>query len=109
MLEINFDLDVTPDAEVQLLIDPKAGDVISGSGEGKLNISLDKKGEFRIYGDYTIEEGEYLFTLKNILNKRIDVENGGKITFNGDVESADIDLTAKYKNLKASLYPISAG
>jgi len=29
-LELNFDLDVTPDAEVQLLIDPKAGDVIRG-------------------------------------------------------------------------------
>ena len=28
MLELNFDLDVTPEAEVQLLIDPKAGDVI---------------------------------------------------------------------------------
>jgi hypothetical protein len=106
MLELNFDLDVTPDAEVQLLIDPKAGDVISGSGEGKLNISLDKKGDFRIYGDYIIDKGEYLFTLKNILNKRFDVEDGGKITFNGDVESADIDLTAKYKNLKTSLYPI---
>jgi hypothetical protein len=105
-MEINFDLDVTPDAEVQLLIDPKAGDVIRGSGEGKLNMSLNKNDEFRIYGDYVIDEGEYLFTLKNILNKRFDVESGGKITFNGDVENADIDLTAKYKNLKTSLYPI---
>ncbi len=104
--ELNFDLDITPDAEVQLLIDPKAGDVIRGRGEGKLNISLNKKGEFKIYGDYIIDEGDYLFTLQNILNKRFDVENGGKITFNGDVENAEIDLTANYKNLKTSLYPI---
>jgi hypothetical protein len=106
VFELNFDLDVTPDAEVQLLIDPKAGDVIRGKGEGKLNISMNKKGEFKIYGDYIIDEGDYLFTLQNILNKRFDVDNGGKITFNGDVENAEIDLTAKYKNLKTSLYPI---
>ena len=105
-LELNVDLDVTPDAEVQLLIDPKAGDVIKGRGSGSLNISLNKNGEFKIFGDYIIEEGDYLFTLKNILNKRFDVENGGKITFNGDVENAEIDLTAKYGNLKTSLYPI---
>ncbi len=62
-LELTFDLDVTPEAEVQLLIDPKAGDVIKGRGTGKLNLSLNKNGEFKIYGDYTIDEGEYLFTL----------------------------------------------
>ena len=39
------------------------------------------------------------------MNKRFDVEDGGKITFNGDVENAEIDLTAKYKNIKTSLYP----
>jgi hypothetical protein len=106
VLELNFDLDITPDAEVQLLIDPKAGDVIKGRGSGKLNINLDKKGEFKIYGDYIIEEGDYLFTLKNILNKKFDVKNGGRITFNGNVENAEIDLTAKYGNIKTSLYPI---
>jgi hypothetical protein len=77
-LELNFDLDVTPDAEVQLLIDPKAGDVIRGNGSGKLNISLNRNGEFKIFGDYAIEEGDYLFTLKNILNKKFEVEKGGK-------------------------------
>ena len=105
-LELNVDLDVTPDAEVQLLIDPKAGDVIKGRGEGKLNINLNKAGDLKITGEYVIEEGDYLFTLGNIFNKRFDVESGGRITFNGDVENAEIDLKAVYKNLKTSLYPI---
>lgn len=105
-LELTFDLDVTPDAEVQLLIDPIAGDVIKGKGEGKLNISLNKKGEFKVYGDYTISQGDYLFTLKSLLNKRFEVESGGKITFNGDMSKAEIDLKASYKNLKTSLFPI---
>ncbi|NLJ44115.1 MAG: hypothetical protein GX431_10685 [Bacteroidales bacterium] len=105
-LELNFDLDVTPEAEVQLLIDPKAGDVIRGRGEGKLNLSLNKQGEFKIFGDYVIDEGDYLFTLQNLFNKRFDVESGGTVSFNGNVENAGIDLTARYKNLRTSLYPI---
>jgi hypothetical protein len=105
-LELNIDLEVTPEAEVQLLIDPKSGDVITGKGEGKLNISLNKKGEFKTYGDYIISQGDYLFTLKNIFNKRFEVENGGKISFNGEMSKAEIDLKASYKNLKTSLYPI---
>ena len=104
-LELNFDLEVTPEAEVQLIIDSKAGDVIKGHGSGNLNINLNQNGDFKISGDYIIEDGDYLFTLGNILNKPFSVENGGKITFNGDVENAEIDIKAIYK-LKASLYEI---
>ena len=104
-LEMNFDLEVTPDAEVQLIIDSKAGDVIKGRGSGNLNINIDKKGDFKISGDYIIEEGDYLFTLGNIFNKSFSVESGGKISFNGNVENAEIDIKAIYK-LRASLYEI---
>ena len=104
-MDINFDLEVTPDAEVQIIFDSKVGDVMKGRGSGNLNITLDKKGEFKMTGDYIIEEGDYLFTLKNILNKPFSVENGGKIIFNGDMDNAEIDIKAIYK-VKTSLVPI---
>jgi hypothetical protein len=95
-LDLNFDLEITPDAEVRLIFDEKVGDEITGTGSGDLNIRLDQKNNFRIYGDYTIEGGTYLFTLKNLLNKRFKVENGGKILFNGDIDNAEIDMKAIY-------------
>lgn len=104
-IDLNFDLDVTPDAEVQLIFDPKVGDIMKGRGSGNLNISLNPQGLFRISGDYVIEDGDYLFTLGNILNKPFSVENGGRISFNGDLDNAEIDIKAIYK-LKASLYEI---
>ncbi|MFN8241587.1 MAG: translocation/assembly module TamB domain-containing protein [Bacteroidales bacterium] len=107
-MEIGFDLEITPDAEVQLIMDPKTGDIIKGKGNGNLNISLNRKGEFKIYGDYTIEDGDYLFTLGNIINKPFSVESGGKISFNGNVEDAEIDIKAIYKT-KASLYELNPG
>ena len=56
-------------------------------------------------GDYVIENGDYLFTLGDILNKRFSVEEGGTISWNGALDDADINIRAIYK-LKASLYDI---
>jgi hypothetical protein len=39
-MDIDFDPEVTPDAEVQLIFDPKVGDIMKGRGSGNLNISL---------------------------------------------------------------------
>ena len=103
--DLDFDLEVTPEAEAQLIFDSRVGDVMKGHGSGNLNILYNPKGEFRITGDYIVEDGDYLFTLGNILNKSFSVENGGRIMFRGDLNDAEIEMKAIYK-LKASLYPI---
>jgi hypothetical protein len=106
LLDLNLDLEVTPDAEVQIIFDPKVGDIMKGHGSARnLTISYDKQGNFKIYGDYVIEDGDYLFTLKNLLNKSFSVENGGKIIFNGDIYDAGIEVKAIYKT-RASLYEL---
>ena len=60
-------------------MDATSGDVIRGTGSGKLNISLNTRGDLKMAGDYVIENGDYLFTLGDILNKRFSVEEGGTI------------------------------
>jgi hypothetical protein len=57
-------------------------------------------------GDYVISNGDYLFTLGNILNKRFVVEEGGTISWNGAIDDADLNLKAIYRT-KASLAPLS--
>jgi hypothetical protein len=100
-IQMNFDLEVTPDAEVQLIFDPKIGDIIKGKGSGNLKVLINTLGQFEIYGDIIIEQGDYLFTLKNIINKKFTVEKGGRLSWNGDPEDANIDLKAIY-NLKTT-------
>ena len=95
-LSLNFNLDVTNDAEVQLIFDPKVGDILKGRGNGPLKIYVNTLGKFEIFGDITIESGDYLFTLQNVINKKFEVEPGGKISWNGDPEDANIDVTAVY-------------
>lgn len=104
-LNMNLDLEVTPDAEIQLIFDSRMGDIIRGRGAGNLKMELPAGGSFRMYGDYTIEDGEYLFTLQNVINKRFRIEQGGIIRWMGDPLDADIDLRAAYR-LRTALYDL---
>jgi hypothetical protein len=101
-LSMNFNLEVTPDVEIQIIFDSKIGDIMKGRSEGNLNLQINPQGEFKIYGTLRIEEGDYLFTLRNIINKKFEIRKGGTITWDGNPSDASIDINAIY-NLKTSL------
>ncbi|MBA3705085.1 MAG: translocation/assembly module TamB, partial [Bacteroidetes bacterium] len=103
-LRLNFNLEVTPDAEVQLIFDQKVGDIIRARGNGNIILKISSKGDFKMYGDYVIQSGDYLFTLRNVINKKFDIEKGGTIKWSGVPYKADINLNAVYK-ARASLKP----
>ncbi|MBU0766052.1 MAG: translocation/assembly module TamB, partial [Bacteroidetes bacterium] len=107
-VQLNFELEVTPDAEVQIIFDSKVGDIIRGRGTANLKMEINTLGRFNMYGDYVIESGDYLFTLQNVINKRFDVEKGGTIKWNGSPYDAYVDMNAIY-HLKAPLYDLMAG
>lgn len=106
VLRLTMDLKVTPDADVQLIFDPLVGDIIKGNGSGDLNMRIDSRGEFELFGTYVINEGEYLFTLENLINKKFVVTQGDKIVWTGDPYDAEVDITALY-GVTTSLNPIS--
>lgn len=102
---LNLTIEATPEAKVQLVYNSQIGDIIKAQGEGILLFEMDKYGKISLSGDYSVVEGDYLFTLKNVLNKRFIIEQGGSIVWSGDPYNAIIDLTAVYK-LKAALYDL---
>lgn len=104
-ITMNFNFDITPDAEVQIVFDKLAGDMMRGRGAGHIQMEIDRFGEFTMYGQYVVEQGDYLFTLMNVINKRFTVKKGSTISWYGDPLAADIDLKAIYK-VNASLFEI---
>ena len=105
-MSINIELTASPDAEVQLVIDPTVGDIIKARGEGTLSMQIVPQANvFEMYGDYTITEGSYLFTLQNIINKRFIIESGSTIQWTGEPMDPRLNINAVYK-LKASLQPL---
>jgi cytoskeletal protein CcmA (bactofilin family) len=102
---LDFNLEATPDAEVQLIFDEKSGDVIKERGEGNLNMKINSKGKFDMFGDYNLTSGDYLFTLENFITKKFDIQKGSNIKWNGNVYKAVIDIEAVYRQ-RASVRPI---
>ncbi|MDR2010730.1 MAG: translocation/assembly module TamB [Bacteroidales bacterium] len=92
-----MDIEVTPDAEVQIVFDPKVGDLIRGYAKGNLKMEYTSDEEFYMYGEVEIVNGDYLFTLENIINKKLIVTPGGTITWSGDPLGAILDLEAVYQ------------
>jgi hypothetical protein len=66
-------------------------------------MTINREGEFKMYGTYQIQRGEYLFTLLNWVNKPFTVAEGGSINWSGDPYSAQINLDATYAE-NTSLY-----
>ncbi len=99
---MNFDIEVTPEARTQLIYNSQVGDLIRSYGYGNLQININNDYNIVMYGDYTVDQGDYLFTLQNVINKKFEIERGGIIIWNGDPYDATINLNAVY-HLKASL------
>jgi len=102
---MNFNMEVTRDAEVQLIFDKAINDIIKGEGYGNLKLEIDSRGEFKMYGLYTIEKGEYLFTALNIYNKLFKIKSGGTLLWDGDPFKAQMNMVA-YNQIKASPAPL---
>jgi hypothetical protein len=102
-VQIRFKLMVTPDAEVQIIFDPKLGEIIRGRGTGNLDIRVNPSGDFVMSGDYIIEKGDYLFTLQKVINKKLTIEPGGTIKWSGDPLDATVDIVAYYRVNRAAI------
>lgn len=110
-IEMNFDLDINPNAEIQLIFDSRLGDIIRARGNSEMNLRITSSGDFKMFGIYEIVEGDYLFTAVDLINKKYIIQKGGTITWNGDPLKANLNLQAIYKvqaspgNLVAGLVP----
>ena len=102
---MNFTVHATPAAKAQLIYNSQIGDVIRAQGDGILMFGMDKDGNVTLSGNYTVDRGDYLFTLENVINKRFTIEQGGTLIWSGNPYNALIDISAVYK-LKASLYDL---
>ncbi|MBC7605460.1 MAG: translocation/assembly module TamB [Burkholderiales bacterium] len=96
-LELEFDFDITPDAEVEVILDRSTGHGMKGKGYGSLLFKINTLGKFNMWGDFQAYEGTYNFKYGGLINKKFDVKKGGSITWEGDPMRAILNLEAVYK------------
>jgi hypothetical protein len=88
------------------LIDPTTGDAINAKGYGNILLQIPLGGDMRMYGPFTVEDGDYTFTFKQLFFRRKFILNqGSKIDFNGPVSQTNLGVDATY-TVSARLYDL---
>ena len=95
-IRFNLQLTATPDATIEIIMDPNSGDRIRGYGQGNLRIEYGTTSPLRLFGKYTIEKGVYNFSFQQALLRDFQIREGSSISFNGDPFNANLDIVAIY-------------
>ncbi len=98
---LNMDLSLTPDAHVEISLPAQLG-LISAVGSGDLNMNLSRTGNFRMSGDYRVSKGLFFFQIRNLLNRKFELNEGGTISWTGDPYNGLLGMSASYQ-VKTSL------
>ncbi len=96
-LEMEFDLDITPNAEVEVILDRNSGHGMKGKGNGTLLLKINTLGKFNMWGDFQAYEGFYNFKYGGLIDKKFIVKKGGYISWEGNPMKARLNLEAIYK------------
>ena len=96
-LELNFDLDITNAAEVEVVVDQTSGSSLRGRGAGNMLIEINTNGKFNMWGDFVVYEGVYNFKYAGLVQKVFKVQSGGSINWNGSPVQAELDVSAIYE------------
>ncbi len=96
-LELDFDLDITEEAEVEIIINKATGHSLKGRGRGGMLVEINTNGKFNIFGDFSVFEGVYNFAYGGLVAKKFTVQPGGTLAWDGDPLKARINMEAVYK------------
>ena len=94
--EISCMIEVTPDAQIELMMDPASGDRIRGNGVGDIQVEYGSKTNLAMYGGYTIQNGTYNFSLQQVIRRDFQLRDGSRVDFAGDPMEAILDFNAIY-------------
>jgi hypothetical protein len=101
-VKVDMQIEVTPEAEMEIIVDPRAGDKISGRGRGNIRIRFDTFSDVELYGTLELEQGYYLFTLQTVIRKEFRINDGSTIAWAGNPFNAQVNIDGYYP-LTASL------
>ena len=99
---LDFLVNITPDAQFELIMNPAMGDKITCYGNGNFQVQYGSQNDIQIFGNYFISSGLYNFNMEQVLRKRFNIRDGSIVTFRGDPMIAELDINTIY-NLVANI------
>ncbi|MFV0506761.1 MAG: translocation/assembly module TamB domain-containing protein [Bacteroidales bacterium] len=99
---LNFNITATPEASMKIFYFNSMDDEIEAKGNGNLKIELNKYGDYNMAGTFSITEGYYKFSLKDLLTKTFKIKQGSTMRWSGSPQDANVDISAIYQ-IKTSI------
>ena len=82
----------------QLVLGERNGDILQGRGSGSLRFTYDSQNEdIKLMGNYVLQQGTLDFTVGNVIRRQFVISEGSSVSWSGNVEQPQLDVTAKYK------------
>ena len=95
---MQLDLAVTPEAEIQLVINEQTADMLKGRGDGSLRLTFDAlTGDLKMMGNYELIDGKLGFTLGNLVRREFTLAEGSRIIWVKDAANPELAVTATYR------------
>ncbi len=102
--DMSINMGITPQAELIIVMDPISRDMIRAWGEGYMALDYSTRDdELGLKGKYTVERGNYTFSLQDLIYRDFSIRNGSTIEFTGDPYEGVLNLDAAYEVKSANL------
>lgn len=104
---LNLETTVTPEAGLRIFLPDNMGN-LEATGSGNIKLGVSSAGDFSLLGDYNIRAGQFNFMFENLVRRRFELMEGGRISWTGDPLDANIDIRGMYR-LKTSVASLGPG
>jgi hypothetical protein len=95
-VDLTLNLEVTPSAELQIVIDPSTGDKLVCRGVAEMTIDMAPNGVVDILGNYRITDGRYSMNYQGLVKREFKLKEDSRLDFIGDPLDTRFDITATY-------------
>jgi hypothetical protein len=96
-INLTADINVDPEAELNVVIDPANGDALKVRGDADLTAVMDPSGKISMTGRYEINDGSFGISVSALGKKQFKLIKGSTIVWTGDPMSANVNLSAVYE------------
>jgi len=106
-LNYNLNLSIEKEAKLDVIVDPITRDELQVQGDAEINAGVNPNGDVALTGTYNLHKGSYQLNYQ-FIKRKFELLDSSSITFSGDPEQANADITAAY-DISTSAYDLVSG